>query len=209
VVVTEGEGKHLRECLNHVLTQRVNFDLEVCVFDIERNPEKEKKIKALFPAVKYLSAEKGEKTPNALLRVFMQMIGDFILLLSDDILLPPGSALNFYEKLKGSGDCGPISPRVAKEGRFTPVWTGARGSPARILAGRALRPSRSMKERNVNWVYSPCLFFRKEALYERKFIARRLTKRNVFFWEKSKRPEKLGPSPISPLFFEAVVYQKN
>jgi|GEM_PF-2603949 len=203
VVVTSGEGKHLRECLNHVLTQRVDFDFEVCIFDIEGNPEKERKIKTLFPAVKYQRAEKGEKTPNALLRIASRMAGDFILLLADDILLPAESALNFCQKLKNSGEDGPITPRVAREGRFTPVWTGTKLSPAKILAGRAARPSRGMKERNVGWIYSPCLFFRKEALCERKLRPRPLTKRNIFLWEKEKK------WAASLLILEAAVYQKE
>ncbi|MDH7514120.1 MAG: methyltransferase domain-containing protein [Clostridiales bacterium] len=208
VIVTEGEGKYLMECLNHVLTQRVDFDFEVCVFDVEGNSEKERNIKTLFPAVKYLMAEKGEKAPNTLLRIASRMAGDFILLLSDDILLPPESALNFYQKLKNSGEIGPITARVAREGRFTPVWTGARSSLAKILAGRAVRPSRGMKEKNVTWIFSPCLFFKKEALYERKFKARRLTKRSVFFWEKETKPK---PTKLvaSPILSDVVVYKKD
>ncbi len=208
VVVTSSEGKYLTECLNHVLTQRVDFDLEVCVFDIEGNSEKERKIKALFPGVKYLAAEKGEKSPNALLRVFAQVTGDFILLLADDIVLPPESAFEFYQKLKTSGECGPIAPRVAREGRFTPVWTGERGSPVKILAGRLARPSRGLKKRNIDWVFSPCLFFRKEALFERNLRPRSLTRRNIFLWEKENRP-KPGKSGISPILLDVVVYKKE
>jgi len=153
--------------------------------------------------VKYQRAEKGEKTPNALLRIASRMAGDFILLLADDILLPAESALNFCQKLKNSGEDGPITPRVAREGRFTPVWTGTKLSPAKILAGRAARPSRGMKERNVGWIYSPCLFFRKEALCERKLRPRPLTKRNIFLWEKEKK------WAASLLILEAAVYQKE
>jgi hypothetical protein len=173
------------------------------VFDIEGKPEKERKIKALFPAVKYLSSEKGEKTPNALLRMAARAAGDFVLLLADDILLPPESAHSLYQKLKNSGERGPITPRVARERRFTPVWTGAKSSPAKILAGRAAGPSRRLRERKIDWIFSPCLFFKKEALFERKLRSRSLTRRNIFLWEKEKEWQ------TSPLFFEAVVYKKE
>lgn len=201
VVVSSGRGKHLLECLNHLLTQRVDFDLEVCVFYIKRNPEQEQKVKARFPAVKYLFAEKGEKTPNALLRISAQLAGDFILLLSDDILLPADSVHNFYQELKSSEEYGPLSPRIAWKKWFTPVWAGKRYSPAKIVAGRAVKPSSRVKDKRIDWIFSPCLFFRKEALFRRKLQARSLTKRNIFLWEKGK---KRGPSPLFPHFFPLI-----
>jgi len=208
VVVTSGPGKHLAECLNHVLTQRVDFDLEVCIFDLEGSPEKEKRIKARFPAVKYLLAEKGEKTPNALLRISAQLAGAFILLLSDDIFLPADSVNNFCQKLKSSGEGGPLSPGVVWKKWFTPVWTGNRHSLAQVAAGRVVKPSSRWKDKKAGWIYSPCFFFRKEALYGRKLRSRPLTKRNIFLWEKEKqgKPEKPGPSPV---FSELVVYKKE
>jgi hypothetical protein len=194
VVVASGKGKHIVECLNHLLTQRVDFDLEVVIWDIGRDAAKEKAVKARFPGIKYRVPELRERASGGLLRMASELLGDYILLVSEDILLPLDSVKLFVERMKAEGAVGGegmiLTPRVVWKRYFTPVCGGGKFSPKILAAGRLVSPFHGFRAERARWVYSECLFFRKDALFERKFNGRRLSRRNVFLWKK------WGRSPV-------------
>ncbi|MCJ7579163.1 MAG: class I SAM-dependent methyltransferase, partial [Candidatus Aminicenantes bacterium] len=87
LVVSSGKGEHLTECLNHLSTQIVNFDFEIAVWDTRNDKNKRDILQSLFPGVRYFSQEEGDPLPTAFFRALDKLRGDYILLLSDDILL--------------------------------------------------------------------------------------------------------------------------
>lgn len=185
VVVSPGRGKRLPECLNHLLTQKVDFDLEVLVWTLHPDAAKEEKLRSQFPGVGCVVSGPGDGAPQALLRIASRAAGGFILLLSDTILLPLDSTQNLFDALRRDPEADLISPRTVFKRYFTPAWHGRGNSPTKILAGRL--PRRRPKEGTVpfRWVFNECLFFRKEALFDRKMNRGRLCRRNVFLWEKA------------------------
>jgi len=102
VVLAESGGEKLRDCLMHLLSQEVYFDLEVSVWNIGGNPDIESMMKTFFPQVTYLSWEAN--TPRGLreqmLELFCQLKGDYILLLGEEVLLPRDEVTRFYGKMK-------------------------------------------------------------------------------------------------------------
>lgn len=203
VVVVSGKGKHLDECLNHVLTQKVDFDLEVAVWDITRDGAFKDSLKVKYPGVKYFGREKNERTINGLLRITDELIGDYLVFISDDILLPLDSVSSFMERLKASPEARLLSPRIVWKRYLSPVYAGGRGSPVRALAGRIFNPFKTLQEKKARWLYSECLFFRKEELFQRKAKSNALKKRNIFLWEKTGSGGYLLYTP------EFVVHKKS
>lgn len=203
IVVASGKGKHLAECLNHVLTQKVDFDFEVAVWDITREGAFEEMMKNQYPGVKYLGWEKNERSINGLLRIADELIGDYLLLVSDDILLPLDSVSCFRERLQASPEAGLLGPRIVWKRYFSPVYAGRTGSPGRVLAGRIINPFKRHQEKRARWLYSECLFFRKDLLYQRKAKSNTLKKRNIFLWERTGSGRDLLYAP------DLVVHKKS
>lgn len=102
MILAESGGQKLRECLKHILSQKVYFDLEVSVLNITENPDIKYMIKAFYPAVKYLSW----KTPHPaafrekMLELFCELQGDYILILDEARLLPQDSVTQIFEKMR-------------------------------------------------------------------------------------------------------------
>jgi len=203
LVVVSGPGKHLPECLNHLLTQNVNFDLEVAVWDISGKAATEKMIKTRFPDLKYLRAGKKEKTHNALIEATAPLIGNYILILSENVLLPKDSVFKFYERLKKSPGFNILSPRIIWKRYFSSVWRGGVLSLKKPFAGRAYSPFWKFKGEKVFWLFSECLFIKREALFERNFKGKSLRKRHLFLWEKIRAENKFLYAP------DLVVYKKR
>lgn len=203
LVVVSGSGKHLSECLNHLLTQSVDFDLEVVVWDISGKVATEKMIKARFPDLKYLRAEKREKTTNALIRAIAPLIGNYILILADNVLLPRDSVFKFHERLKESPSFNVLSPRVIWKRYFSSVWSGRVLSIKKLFAGRAYSPFWESKGEKIRWLFSECLFIKRNALFERKFRGSSLRKRDLFLWEKTNAENKILYVP------DLVVFKKK
>ncbi|MCP2605209.1 glycosyltransferase [Candidatus Aminicenantes bacterium AH-873-B07] len=190
VVVTQGEKRNLQECLNHLLTQRVDFNLEVCVWDIKDNHEVQEIIEKNYPGVKYFTTKRNEKTLNALFKIVNKLKGNYILLVSNDIILPLDSVKNFYSILKNSPDISLLSPKILEKEKINHVFFGKRNSLKKLFAGRMHKFFKSVKSQKIDWVFSECLFFRKEALFDRKFKNNIPTKRNIFLWEKIRSSKK-------------------
>jgi len=184
LVVAARNPKYLAECLNHVLIQKVDFDLEVAVWDIEGNKKVKRLIEADFPAVKYLRQENRDKTANALLKVFAELKGDFFLLVSEEIFLPSLSVSNFYFHLQNTPDAWILSPRI-EGGRRTFRWND----------GQAMQSAEEFNSVKARWISSECIFFKKEALFERVLRNNVLTKRSIFKWEKSEAGHNLLYAP--------------
>ncbi len=193
VIVCAGRGNRLAECLNHVLTQKVEIELEVLVWAFGPDPAREEMLRSQFPRVRYVVSGRSEPAAQGLLKLASRASGDHILLLSDSILLPLDSAQIFYDAVKNDPGTQLVAPRTAFKRYFSPAWHGPRKSLSTILAGRL--PRRLPRGAGVpfRWIYSECLFFRKEALLDRKLGGGRLSRRNIFFWEKAQAGAAADP----------------
>jgi len=161
LVVHTASLDNLTEALDHVLTQRVDFDFEVAVWDISGDAGAERFVQEYFPAVKYLAASPEAKLPNALLHAASRLLGDYILLLAEDILLPADAAAQLYRELE-------------------------RDAGADLLA-----PSEGAEPGAADRIFSECLFFRREALWERKPELLPLMRQNLFLWERAEEGKPL------------------
>ncbi|MBD3414299.1 MAG: methyltransferase domain-containing protein [Candidatus Aminicenantes bacterium] len=101
VILAETGGQNLRDCLKHALSQKVDFDFEVCVLNIGENPDIRYMMKAFFPEVKYLSLK--QKSPitfrEQMLELFCQLKGDYILLVDEERMLPQDEAAGFLRQI--------------------------------------------------------------------------------------------------------------
>ena len=202
IIVTQGEKRNLQECLNHLLTQRVDFNLEVSVWDIKENHEIKEIIEKNYPGVKYFTTKKNEKTFNALFKIINQLKGNYILLISNNIILPLDSVKKFYSILKNSSDVNLLSPKIVEKEKINHVCFGKRNSFKKMFAGRMHKFFKSIKSQKIDWIFSECLFFKKEALFDRKLKSNTLTKRNIFLWEKIHSSKKF-------LYFPEITVHKQ
>lgn len=201
LVISSGETNNLLLCLEHLLTQKVDFELEVFIWEIKGSMVDKEQIKSRFPGVKFLKTEQTKKFANTLLDALSELKGSRILLLSENILLSPDSVQTFYDRLRHSKECGLLIPQVFDESGKGYVWSGS-NPLIKIGAGRILKLAGKGKKENPAWIFSECLFFNRKALSGRKIKNRRLNKRNLFLWEKERGGEDILYVP------ELVVHRK-
>lgn len=201
LVISSGEGKNLQLCLEHLLTQKVDFELEVFVWEIEGATIDKEPIKSRFPGVKFLKTGHSTKIANALLDALGKLKGNHILFLSENILLSPDSVQTFYDRLRHSKECGLLTPQVFDNSGKGYVWFG-KNPLTKIGAGRILKLAGKGKKEKPAWIFSECMFFNHKALSGRKIKNKRLNKRNLFLWEKERRGKEILYVP------ELVVHRK-
>ena len=203
LVVSFGEKKHLKECLDHLLTQKIGLDLEVGVWNIGGDKSVKKMIGSEFSEVKYFSSGRDDRSPNALLRIVEKMKGDFILLISEDVLLPPDSVDRLYRGLKKVPLSDFVSPRIIIKKHSYGVWLGRKNSLLKMVSGRLRNIFWDFRRTQADWMYSECMLFRKEAINTLRLKSRSLKKRNVFLWERTKAGKSLLYAP------DLFVYKKK
>jgi len=203
LVVSFGKKKHLKECLDHLLTQKIKLDLEVGVWNILGDKSVKKMIDSKFSEVKYFSSKKDDRSPNALLKILKDLKGDYILLISEDILLPPDSASRLYRALKKVPQSDFLSPRIIIGRHSYGVWIGMNNPLMKVVSGRFRNIFWDFRRTRSNWIYSECMMFRKEAVYMLRLKSRPLKRRTVFFWEKTKPGKNLSYAP------DLFVYKKK
>jgi len=190
LVVSSGETKNLHLCLEHLLTQKVDFELEVFVWETKDSTVDKEGIKNRFPGVKFLKTGHTNKFANALFDALRQLIGNHILFLSENILLSPDSVQTFYDRLCHSKECGLLVPQVFDNSGKGYVWSG-KSAFIKTGAGRILKLAGKGKKEKPQWIFSECLFFKQDALSGRKIKKRRMNKRNLFLWEKESGGEEI------------------
>ena len=187
VVVSRGQRRCLDACLNHLLTQNINFDLDVTVWNIVGRKMEEKSFRERFPGIGYTRSDKAERTTNALFRTADGLRGDYLLLTGDNVLLPADTLQKLYDALGRNADCDLLAPFIVWKRFLTPIWKGRTWSLFKFLAGRALLPRfRGDREKRVpGFLFAECLFFRRETLLACAPKRGRLRRRNIFLWEKA------------------------
>ena len=102
VILAEAGVNPLKECLKHMLSQKVYFDFEVCVLNVAEDPDIRYLIKAFYPHVKYLSwnAQNSRKFKEQMLELLCELQGDYILFLDEARLLPQDSVTQIFERVR-------------------------------------------------------------------------------------------------------------
>jgi hypothetical protein len=201
-VVAAETGQNLKRCLDHILTQELPLDLEVVVWDLGKTREIEETVRTSYPGLRYRRAARGGKADNELLKAVADLQGNFLLLLSEDILLPKDSVYNLYMRLKGTTPSALLTPRVVEGKHAYGVWTGGKHSLSRTAAGRISNVFWRLKKEIPAWVYSECVFLRRPAELEKRLSNNPITKRDIFLWAKTDDRANWSYVP------EIVVYKK-
>ena len=185
LVISSGEPGNLHLCLEHLLTQKVNVELEVFVWEIEGSTVDKNQIKKRFPGVKFLAIGHNKKFVHAQLDILQELKGSRFLFLSQNILLSPDSVQTFYDRLRSSKEYGLLAPQVFDDSGKGFVWFG-KNPLKKIGAGRVQKLAGKGKREKPHWIFSECLFFERSALSGRKIKNRRLKTRTLFLWEKER-----------------------
>lgn len=187
LVVTAGEPAILGPCLDTLLTQVVDFTLEVAVWNFDRSAEAAGWLAAHYPQVKVIEGDGDFPGVMAKLR------GDYIFFM-DEKLLPVPDAVSRYVGL--------IQPETAESvlavsapwrGGFPESWTGMARSAWKRAKGLGvksgivgdtsqIREDWEIVPKFKGWVIGDALFFRRAALPSRK-AAPISDRHSVFLWE--------------------------
>ena len=203
LLVSDAGESILRESLNHVLTQDVEEDLQVLVWRLPGSERLGAGFRKDFPGVQFFEAEKPVSLNTSLGNCFQRIRCSFILLLSDDILLPSGVLAGMRERFQADPSCRVLSPRVIGKKHCYGVWLGGKFSFLKPAAGRLSNPFWQLKKKAGGWIYSECLFFQKGVWFEGRRRAKASSKRDVFFWEAGEKESGIR------YFSDIFVYRKQ
>jgi ubiquinone/menaquinone biosynthesis C-methylase UbiE len=185
VVATTGEPAFLGPCLDTLLTQIVDFDLEIAVWNFEKRGDTAAWLAAHYPQVRMVEGDFAG--------VAGRLRGDYIFLV-DEKLLPTSDAVSRYVGL--------IQPEAADSvlavsapwrGGFPTAWTGMARSAWKKSKGLSVKAgivgdtSKIGEDWEVvpkfkGWVIGDALFFRRIAVHSRKTAAES-DRNSIFLWE--------------------------
>jgi len=187
VIVTTQKGKNFDECLNHLLSQKVDFNLQIVVLDLYKNQDLIYKLKAFFPGVLYLNCIAANVVDIALQKIAIGFKGNYVLLLSEDVLLPANSIQSFYNELKKNVGYNLLSPLVLDEEGNDQVKFWASKEEREKLGEKREFPNRKASHKVFRLIESECLFIKKSTLFkqENKYP---LIRENIFLWGNDSRP---------------------
>ena len=187
VVVTYDKGKNIDKCLNHLLTQKVDFNLQVTVLDLSKNQELKYRLKAFFSGVLYLSLGEDDEVNTTLLKAAAGLKGDYVLLLSEDVFLPANSVQSFYIELKKDAEYNILSPLVVDGEGIDQVKFWVSRKQRKRWKKKRKTYKRESSQKPFHWIESECLFFKKSALFKQD-NRYPLKRENIFLWGNDSRP---------------------
>ena len=186
VIVSPGNLRNLEECLQHVLTQRVEFDLEVAVWDLSNTQEIKHKLEASFSGVRHITSAPGDTMKDAFFRMALMLRGQYFLFIAEDVDLPSTSVQTFYNRLRDVEEHSLLTPGVIKREGQKQVGFWETRPEKKILRGRDIRGDSISSGPGIHWLWSEVLFFKREALLERSWRYKILSRENIFLWGSEK-----------------------
>ena len=185
LIVTNGEPSILGPCLDALLTQAVDIDLETAVWIFRDRPDTAAWLEAHYPQVRKFKG--GGPVPAEALR------GDRIFLVDEKFQPAPDAAARYVARTEAAPPDAVLAVSAPWRGGFPASWKGrARSSWKKsrglmIKAGVIGRTSQIREEdalvpRFNGWVIGDGLFFRRIALSFRK-DAPAPDRNTVFLWE--------------------------
>jgi SAM-dependent methyltransferase len=152
VVVSDGDFARLNSCLQHLLAQKVNVDLEVFVWQVGGGRGKggagndaggEKAdfgdwLRERFPGVRLIRADEARGAAEGLLEILPRLRGGYVLLVAENVDLGQDAVGRLYGALlaKAKTEEGILVPRRRRRRYFTMDRVGRHGSPWKFFAGR-------------------------------------------------------------------------
>ncbi len=201
VVVTYDKGKNIDKCLNHLLSQKVDFNLQVTVLDLSKSQDLKYKLKDFFPGVLYLSLGEDEEVNTTLLKAAAGLKGDYVLLLSEDVFLPANSVQSFYIELKKDAEYNLLSPVVLDDEGTEQVTFWVSRKQRKRWKKKRKTYKRESSQKPFHWIESECLFFKKSALFKQD-NRYPLKRENIFLWGNDSRP-------LDVVYFEEFVVPRE
>jgi hypothetical protein len=192
LVFSFGDGAATEECLNHLLTQASDFELDVSVMDLSPGQSTGKLVRERFPMVQIFFPGDDKELSSLLSRLTTRLKGDYFLWISDEILLPRDTAGKLCHCLKEASSLSVLIPWVDREGKDLFFWgkgtpsSGDRRRLQRVIEGKLQKKSFDFQAETAGWVYSECFFFSREVLLERDFSNQNLSRENIFLWSSIK-----------------------
>lgn len=189
VVISRGNAGALKACLGHLLTQRIEADLEISVLEAgsETNPGRKdfNDLAKSYPSVRFLGQGKSEPGLAGLREIIGKLRGDAILLLDESVRLPDYAVANLYAAKRHEPEIGVWAWRVSWK-RFFTLTRSSRHLPwLRFSAGRLPRfkiGAEIMAKPREGWIYSRCLMLTEEALAGRPSSGSARGSRSLFLW---------------------------
>ena len=186
VVVTKGDPMLLEPCLDTLLTQTVDFDLDFTVWDLENRPETTAWLAKRYPRVLRF-------TGSNLIDLVERLRGDLILIADEKMHFRPDALSQYRKDLEPAPPNAVLAVSAPWRGGFPWSWVGAawnawkKSKGLSIKAGIVGDTSRIREEVHLTqpfhgWVIGDALFFRRIAVHSRKIPGA-----SIFLWEfKSK-----------------------
>jgi glycosyltransferase involved in cell wall biosynthesis/SAM-dependent methyltransferase len=182
IVVALGNNDRLTGSLDRLLTQDVDFELEVAVWDLSPGGAAAAFVAERYPQVKYFPAPpSGRPVLSALGALLGGLRGDLFLLMTEDILLTPGiiRALAAEMREGQEGAAAVLAPIITDEKNARWIESGGGG----------------------DWVRGDCLFFDRAALFDRRCADQPLDRDSLFRWERvpKTRPARIAGGVTAPI----------
>jgi SAM-dependent methyltransferase len=184
LVISRGDAAVLRVCLNRLLTQEVDFDFEIVVWDAGGRSGSVEDILREHPRVRFLGRGKPELETGAILDAAAGLRGDGLLFMDDGVKLPPQGAAKLQAARASDPRPGVWAWRGSWKRFFT--WSRAGRGRARPAAGkipRLLRGPEIIAKPEGGWIYGRCLLVGREALEARRSAGRETGSRSLFLWD--------------------------
>ena len=188
LIIASKKGHNLDKCLKHILTQKVYFDLEVSVWDTNNSPIVKRILNECYPAVRHFRSNSEDSLYQSLQKIIAQLKGQYVLLIAEDILLPAISVRTFYEHLSEADGPTLLVPQVtSRNGRVRVLfWTENPREKGRFR--KRLKESDDFTPGKTRWLWSECLFFKKEALFATECNLLPLDGQELFLWGSEQKP---------------------
>jgi glycosyltransferase involved in cell wall biosynthesis/SAM-dependent methyltransferase len=183
VVSFDPPGDRLAGALDTLLTQDVDFDITVAVWDLAGREEVAGFLRKSYPAVEYFSPPPARRTVLAALgELTAELSAGRVLLMSEDIRLGPGTIRALTAKADRLGRPSAWTPLVLDEAGRRQFESGRR--EGEVPVPDKSRPGGGERfDEESAWIRSECLFFDRKALWDLREGERSLDRGSLFFWE--------------------------
>jgi len=189
VVVSKGGADALQACLRHLLTQRIEADLEIAVWEagsgVGLKSDRIDDPAKSHPSVRFVGRGEPERGLEELREIVGRLRGDAILLVDESVRLHDYAVANLYAAKRHEPGVGVWAWRVSWKRFFTltrlsrhfPWLRGAAGRLPRFKVGAEV-----MAKPRRGWIFGRCLMFTKEALIGRLSSGTTRNLRGLFLW---------------------------
>ena len=173
ILVNFNDRLHLEACLKSLLVNPPSAAFEVIVVDNASSDGSREWISGAFPDVRLIANPDNVGFAKANNRGARAALGEFLLFLNTDTVVPPGALTGLLEKLEADPSVGSAGPALLLGPDSCQVSFGGKVNfAAQFWQKLVLNPyhkarlKKSGKERSVGWLSAACLLCRRTAFEE-------------------------------------------